>query len=110
MTLSTHVLDTAKGCPAQGIALRLTRDGKELFAGTTNQDGRCPELRDLSLPAGRYRLEFRVADYLRKSGVELPDPPFLEVIPIDFGISEPEAHYHVPLLLSPYGYSTYRGS
>ena len=110
MTLSTHVLDTGKGCPAAGVFLRLLRDGTELFAGATDQDGRCPELRALPVPVGRYRLEFWAGDYLRKSGVELPDPPFLDVIPIDFGISDAEGHYHVPLLLSPYGYSTYRGS
>ena len=110
MTLSTHVLDTSRGCPAEGVALRLMRDGQELFAGVTNQDGRCPDLRDLKLPVGRYRLEFRVVDYFRENDVDLTDPPFLEVIPIDFGIGDPEAHYHVPLLLSPYGYSTYRGS
>jgi len=110
MTLSTHVLDTAKGCPAEGVAFRLSRDGVELFAGFTNSDGRCPHLRELGLPAGRYRLEFRVVDYFMKQGIELPDPPFLEVIPIDFGMADAKAHYHVPLLLSPYGYSTYRGS
>ncbi|HMA52354.1 MAG TPA: hydroxyisourate hydrolase [Magnetospirillaceae bacterium] len=110
MTLSTHVLDTSRGCPAEGVSFHLTRDGQELFAGFTNEDGRCPGLRDLKLPVGRYRLEFRVVDYFRKIGVELTDPPFLEVIPIDFGIGDPETHYHVPLLLSPYGYSTYRGS
>jgi 5-hydroxyisourate hydrolase len=110
MTLSTHVLDTSKGTPAAGVFFRLIRDDVELFAGATDQDGRCPELRGLPLRAGRYRLEFWVADYFRKSGAELPDPPFLEVIPIDFGISDADSHYHVPLLLSPYGYSTYRGS
>ena len=68
MTLSTHVLDTARGGPAEGVAFRLLQDGRELFAGFTNEDGRCPGLRDLALPAGRYRLEFRVIDYLRKSG------------------------------------------
>jgi 5-hydroxyisourate hydrolase len=110
MTLSTHVLDTSRGCPAAGIPFRLTREGAELFAGVTDADGRCPALRSLTLLAGRYRLEFRVADYFRQGGAELPDPPFLDVIPIDFGIGEAGAHYHVPLLLSPYGYSTYRGS
>lgn len=110
MTLSTHILDTSRGGPAEGVALRLSRDGEDLFAGVTDEDGRCPGLRALALPAGRYRLEFRVIDYFHRVGVDLPDPPFLEVIPIDFGISDPETHYHVPLLLSPYGYSTYRGS
>jgi 5-hydroxyisourate hydrolase len=110
MTLSTHILDTSRGRPAEGVAIRLTRDDDELFAGFTDADGRCPKLRELALPVGRYRLEFRVIDYFHKTGVELAEPPFLEVIPIDFGISEAESHYHVPLLLSPYGYSTYRGS
>ncbi len=110
MSLSTHVLDTSRGGPAEGVPFRLSRGGEELFAGVTNQDGRCPELRILTVPAGRYRLEFRVIEYLRQTAPDLPDPPFLEVIPIDFGISDADSHYHVPLLLSPYGYSTYRGS
>ena len=110
MSLSTHVLDTAKGGPAQGVAFRLLRDGEELFSGFTDHDGRCAHLRRMDLAPGRYRLEFRVADYFQKAGMSLPDPPFYEVIPIDFGISDPVSHYHVPLLLSPYGYSTYRGS
>jgi len=110
MSLSTHVLDTAKGAPAAGVMLRLLQGETELFAGVTDADGRCPALRGLTVSVGRYRLEFSVADYWRKGGVTLPDPPFLEVIPIDFGISAAENHYHVPLLLSPYGYSTYRGS
>jgi len=107
-SLSTHVLDTAHGCPAENLALRLlSADGQELFAGVTNADGRCP-----GLPAptvGRYRLEFAVADYFRRKGATLPEPPFLDVVPIDFGIAG-DGHYHVPLLVSPYGYSTYRGS
>jgi 5-hydroxyisourate hydrolase len=110
MTLSTHVLDTSKGTPACGVSLRLLQGEAVLFSGETDSDGRCPDLRGLSLGTGRYRLEFAVAEYFRKCGVKLPDPPFLDVIPIDFGIGDAEAHYHVPLLLSPYGYSTYRGS
>lgn len=110
MTLSTHVLDTAKGVPAAGVALRLLQGETVLFSGATDADGRCPALRGLTLGAGRYRLEFSVAGYFQKTGVKLPDPPFLDVIPIDFGMAEPDGHYHVPLLLSPYGYSTYRGS
>jgi 5-hydroxyisourate hydrolase len=110
MTLSTHVLDTAKGCPAEGVAIRLLQDARLLFEGVTDTDGRCPALRNLILAAGRYRLEFSAGDYLRKSGLALPDPPFLDVIPIDFGLADAGSHYHVPLLLSPYGYSTYRGS
>ena len=106
MTLSTHVLDTSKGTPAAGVSLRLLQGETVLFSGETDQDGRCPALRSLTLAIGRYRLEFSVAGYLGT----LVDPPFLDVIPIDFGVAEAGAHYHVPLLLSPYGYSTYRGS
>ncbi|APP76167.1 hydroxyisourate hydrolase [Xanthomonas vesicatoria] len=108
-TLSTHVLDTASGRPAAGVTLRLFAGDTLRFAGLTNPDGRCPELTALTLPAGRYRLEFEVADYWHAAGVALTDPPFLEQVPIAFGIAN-NAHYHVPLLLSPYGYSTYRGS
>jgi len=107
-SLSTHVLDTTHGCPATGVALRLiTEDGTLLHVDTTNADGRCPALP--SVAPGRYRLEFAVADYFRGRGITLPDPPFLDVIAIDFGIAG-SGHYHVPLLVSPYGYSTYRGS
>ncbi|MGK2910354.1 MAG: hydroxyisourate hydrolase [Sphingobium sp.] len=108
-SLSTHILDTAHGCPAAGVALRLsTGAGLALFTGVTNADGRCPDLPPLEM--GRYRLEFHVAAYFRAKGVTLPEPPFLDVIRIDFGISDGGGHYHVPLLVSPYGYSTYRGS
>ena len=107
-SLSTHVLDTTHGSPAAGVALRLTAsDGTLLHAGTTDADGRCPSLP--SVAPGRYRLEFSVADYFRGRGIALSDPPFLDVIAIDFGIAS-AGHYHVPLLVSPYGYSTYRGS
>ena len=110
MSLSTHVLDTAHGCPAVGVAIMLRGAGGLLFEGVTDGDGRCPGLRGLEIAPGQYRLTFAVADYFRGRGVELPDPPFLDVIAIDFGIAEAGAHYHVPLLLSPFGYSTYRGS
>ena len=107
-SLSTHVLDTAHGRPAEGVVLRLMSDAGLLFSGRTDADGR---LRDLPpLAPGRYRLEFAVADYFRGMGVVLADPPFLDLITIDFGVGEADAHYHVPLLVSPYGYSTYRGS
>jgi 5-hydroxyisourate hydrolase len=107
-SLSTHVLDTTNGCPAQGVGVRLLADGEVLFKGLTDTDGRCRGLPPLK--PGAYRLEFAVGDYFIQTGVKLPEPPFLDVVPIEFGIAEVEAHYHVPLLVSPYGYSTYRGS
>ena len=107
-SLSTHVLDTAQGRPAAGVALRLAdAEGTLLFEGVTDADGRCPGLPGIA--AGRYRLSFAVADYFRAQGVALADPPFLDVVTIDFGIGD-GGHYHVPLLVAPYGYSTYRGS
>lgn len=109
MSLSTHVLNTAHGVPAHGIAVRLIRCGEVLFAGQTDDDGRCPAIRSLVLGAGVYRLEFEVAAYFAEKGMTLTDPPFLDVVGIDFGMTG-EGHYHVPLLVSPYGYSTYRGS
>ncbi len=108
-TLSTHVLDTSRGRPAAGVRIRLLAGEALQFEGITNDDGRCPEVAALTLDAGRYRLEFAVADYFRGIGQALSDPPFLDVVPIDFGIVG-GGHYQVPLLLSPYGYSTYRGS
>lgn len=110
MTLSTHVLDTAHGVPAANVAVMLTAGSAVLFEGATDGDGRCPALRDLALGAGVYRLGFAVADYFRRMGAALPDPPFLDRISIEFGIADPAAHHHVPLLVSPFGYSTYRGS
>jgi 5-hydroxyisourate hydrolase len=108
-SLSTHVLDTMHGIPAANVALLLTdAHGTALFSGTTNGDGRCPDLPSLS--AGRYRLEFSVAAYFRAAGVTLSDPPFLDVVGIDFGVAGEGRHYHVPLLVSPFAYSTYRGS
>lgn len=107
-SLSTHVLDTAHGRPAAGISVRMhDAAGTLLFAGETDADGRCPGLP--AIDAGRYRLSFGVADYFRAQGVALADPPFLDVVAIDFGVAD-SGHYHVPLLVSPYGYSTYRGS
>lgn len=108
-TISTHVLDTANGCPATGVALILSAaDGTVLFSGVTDADGRCPGLPMLGV--GQYRITFAVAAYFRGTGAELPEPPFLDVVPVEFGVAEPAGHYHVPLLVSPYGYSTYRGS
>jgi 5-hydroxyisourate hydrolase len=113
--LTTHVLDTARGCPAQGLRIELFRlngNARELLATlVTNADGRTDRQ---ILPAedfakGTYELVFHAGDYLDAIGTPLEEPRFLDVIPIRFGMSE-EAHYHVPLLLSPFGYSTYRGS
>jgi 5-hydroxyisourate hydrolase len=107
-SLSTHVLDLTHGCPAAGVTVRLLRDGRLLAEAMTDEDGRCPGLP--AVAPGRYALEFTVADYFRAHGMVLPDPPFLDVVTIAFGIADPQAHYHVPLLVSPFGYSTYRGS
>lgn len=110
--LTTHVLDTAHGRPAGGLVLRLYRGKKLLLKAKTNTDGRCdaPLLAGKDFKTGAYRLEFDVAAYFRTQGVKLPKTPFLNVVAIDFGIADAKAHYHVPLLVSPYGYSTYRGS
>jgi 5-hydroxyisourate hydrolase len=109
-TLSTHVLDTMHGRPAAGLVLVLSGPNGEIARGITNADGRCPELAPGDLGPGRYALRFAVADYFRGQGVALPDPPFLDEVSVDFGIAAEGAHYHVPLLVSPYSYSTYRGS
>lgn len=115
--LTTHVLDTARGTPAEGMAIDLLRiDGDlrtHLKRVTTNSDGRIdggPILSGESFRKGTYELVFYAGDYLRRSGAALAEPPFLDVIPIRFGIADEAGHYHVPLLISPYGYSTYRGS
>jgi 5-hydroxyisourate hydrolase len=112
--LTTHVLDTAMGRPAAGLAIELYRlgEGEErLVATRTNEDGRVdgPLLEGGRFVPGVYELRFHAGDYLRRRGT-LPEPAFLDVIPIRFGIAAADEHYHVPLLLSPYGYSTYRGS
>ncbi len=115
--LTTHVLDTALGKPAQGLRIQLVRmNGEEaelIKTVFTNDDGRVdggPLLAGEEFKVGQYQLLFHAGDYLKGTGGVLTDPPFLDVIPIRFGISDTTAHYHVPLLLSPYGYSTYRGS
>lgn len=109
-TLSTHVLDTMHGRPAAGLALVLSGAEGEIARATTDADGRCPGLAQAALAPGRYTLRFAVADYFRGAGVDLPDPPFLDEVAVDFGIAADGGHYHVPLLVSPYCYSTYRGS
>lgn len=114
--LTTHVLDTAHGCPAAGMAASLWRIEQAgpvlLCAITLNADGRAdaPLLQGESFIPGRYRLVFAVAAYFRARGVELPEPPFLDDVPLDFGLAATAQHYHVPLLVSPWAYSTYRGS
>jgi len=111
--LTTHVLDTACGKPAAGVRVVLRREGEAaaLAEGRTNADGRmdAPLLEGAAFAPGRYELTFHVGDYFRARGAALADPPFLDVIPLRFAIAE-DGHYHVPLLVSPYGYSTYRGS
>ena len=114
--LSTHVLDSHAGRPAAGVAVELHE-----FAGarahciatdTTNADGRTdrPLISDRPLPIGRYELRFAVGNHFRSRGIETGDPPFLDIVPLRFSIAEPEGHYHVPLLCTPWSYSTYRGS
>ena len=113
--LTTHVLDTATGKPAAGLGIALYsvsgNSHRKVKTVTTNADGRCdaPLLAGSEFTTGQYELVFFAGDYLRQQGAALPDPLFLDQIPIRFGMAE-ETHYHVPLLLSPYGYSTYRGS
>lgn len=109
-SLSTHVLDTMHGRPAAGMAVSLHGPDGPIASGTTDADGRCPGLFPTGLAAGGYRLDFGVAAYFRAAGVTLPDPPFLDVVTIAFGIAAAGGHYHVPLLVSPFAYSTYRGS
>lgn len=114
--LTTHVLDTMNGCPAAGMAVALYRlDGAQaslLNQFVLNRDGRgdAPLLQGSELVPGTYRLVFQVAAYFRGRGVSLPEPPFLNAVPLDFGLADAMQHYHVPLLASPWAYSTYRGS
>lgn len=113
--LTTHVLDTARGCPAQGLKIDLYRiDGDtrtHVTSLTTNDDGRTDSqiLPAADFTTGTYELVFHAGAYLDAIGTPAEDPRFLDIIPIRFGMSE-QSHYHVPLLLSPFGYSTYRGS
>ena len=113
--LTTHVLDTARGRPGAGIRIDLYRVAakrERMAQATTNADGRCdkPLLEGDGLTAGAYELVFHVGEYFASSGVAGPEPRFLDAVVIRFGVARPDEHYHVPLLLSPFGYSTYRGS
>ena len=114
--LTTHVLDTTHGRPGAGITVTLYRiEGEQrtqLVQTRTNADGRCdaPLLAGAELTPGVYELVFEAGAYFRAAGVNLPEPAFLDVVPIRFGIANADQHYHVPLLISPFSYSTYRGS
>jgi 5-hydroxyisourate hydrolase len=114
--LTTHMLDTMNGIPAEGVRIDFAAlDGETyrlLATVRTNADGRSPQplLNAETMKAGRYQLTFYVAEYFAKRGVTLPDPPFIDRAVIQFGITDPAAHYHVPLLASPWSYTTYRGS
>lgn len=115
--LTTHVLDTASGRPAAGVAISLhaiAPDGtaRLLSSHVTNADGRCdaPILSGATMQTGIYELVFEIGAYFEANGTALAKPAFLDRIPLRFGLADADAHYHVPLLVSPYGYSTYRGS
>lgn len=114
--LTTHVLDTARGCPARSLQIvlyRITGESRTQIAeARTNADGRtdAPILPQEAFQPGVYELEFHAGAYLQRYGSNPQELGFLDVIPIRFGMSEADSHYHVPLLLSPFGYSTYRGS
>jgi 2-oxo-4-hydroxy-4-carboxy-5-ureidoimidazoline decarboxylase len=114
--LSTHVLDTHRGKPAEGVAFELhalsVTGSEPVTGGATNADGRtdAPLIAGRPLPIGVYELRFAAGDYFKARGVPLSDPPFLDVVPLRFSIAEPEGHYHVPLVVTPWSYSTYRGS
>ena len=114
--LSTHVLDTARGMAAAGVLVEVRllhgTDSTRVAAATTNAQGRtdAPLLAGALLQRGTYELTFHVGDYLRRTGVALSDPPFLDLVVIRMGIADTDAGYHVPLLVSPYGYTTYRGT
>lgn len=114
--LTTHILDIMSGRPAAGVTIELFRldgDNRDLLArGITNADGRCekPLLEDEAFRAGSYELVFHVGKYFAQAGAALTEPAFLDAVPVRFSVADADSHYHVPLLVSPYGYSTYRGS
>lgn len=114
--LTTHVLDTARGQPAAGVKIEFSvLDGatwKPLKTVITNADGRTDEplMTGADMRSGQFQMLFHIGDYFRQGGVALANPPFIDRIPLHFGIADIQAHYHVPLLASPWAYSTYRGS
>ena len=112
--LTTHILDQAAGKPAAGVAVRVSRrEGADLSLVAeirTDADGRGRLVAAEALEVGGYRLEFAIGDHFQASGLPVTDPPFLDVVVIDFAVADISQHWHVPLLVSPYGYSTYRGS
>jgi len=113
--LSTHVLDLSTGRPAARVAVRLYRrasyaDPLLVASAVTDTDGRARLIEPGLLAAGLYRLAFEIGDYFALAGAAVSDPPFLDVVVIDFAVADAARHHHVPLLVSPYGYSTYRGS
>lgn len=109
--LTTHALDTTHGCGAAGLAVELRRliAPERAWPSLALDAGGRGVLLETGLERGVYELSFGVADYFRAKGIDLPNPPFLNVVTIQFGVAEPEGHHHIPLLISPYGYSTYRG-
>lgn len=113
--LTTHVLDISHGKSGQGLQIELyalTESRHLIKVVTTNQDGRCdqPLLQGEGLRVGVYELVFHAGDYFRNLGTVLPEPPFVDQVVVRFGVADSNAHYHVPLLVSPWSYSTYRGS
>lgn len=117
--LTTHVLDTARGCPGAGMRVELFAlddpagtGRRRIVSTTTDADGRCdaPLLEGEALVAGTYELVFHAGDYFRAAGADVPDPAFVDIAVLRFGIADAGSHYHVPLLVSPWSYSTYRGS
>ncbi len=115
--LTTHVLDVTRGGPAERVRVELyefAAEGERTLVAdvATNADGRTnrPLISPEHARAGRFELVFHAGDYFRRQGVKTPDPPFLDLVPIRFAIADPGAHYHVPLIVSPWSYSTYRGS
>ena len=114
--LTTHVLDTVSGKPGAGVRITFEAAQGEGWRAvktvTTNADGRTdqPLLAGEAMAVGRYRLVFHVGEYFARLGVPLSDPPFLDRVPVEFAVADPRAHYHVPLLVTPWSYATYRGS